>query len=223
MSNAMDRVTGSPLNSNDDRGQNVFDDQPFVCASFACLKCQSPINGILCPQCHPMISIATVNYFDLFCCQRSLSIDQNNLELRYYNLQKLLHPDQHHKGSTAQQFEATKLSSLVNLAYDTLSTPLRRALYFFQVKDCDQTIQDPELLGYIMDLQDQLQDIIYNPMNKQACEQFQDNLTQAFDQTWDVLCSLESDKDSPIVTSLLGKLQYLNKMIDQVKHQQVRC
>jgi len=76
---------------------------------------------------------AGVDHFAVFGLERRFALEAEELQARYKALQKRLHPDLFTLKSEQEQQVSLDWSSLVNMAYSTLSSPLPRALYLLQL------------------------------------------------------------------------------------------
>ncbi len=77
------------------------------------------------------------NYFQLFGLLPSFQLDKAQLELRFRDLQSLVHPDKAAHLPDAEQRQAMQSSTRVNEAYQTLLSPLRRARYLLSLHGVD--------------------------------------------------------------------------------------
>ncbi|KAI5438294.1 hypothetical protein KIW84_024145 [Lathyrus oleraceus] len=83
--------------------------------------------------------------------EKKYDVDGIDLERKYKEWQKKLHPDLVHSKSQKEKDFAAEQSARVIDAYRTLSKPLSRGIYMLKLKgveiDEEQTISDPELLA----------------------------------------------------------------------------
>ncbi|XP_024516261.1 uncharacterized protein LOC9659858 isoform X2 [Selaginella moellendorffii] len=114
---------------------------------------------MLCPACK-IIQPAnrSVNFFDIFDLKKEFELDTGELEKRYKNLQKKLHPDLYSmKSSKEQEYSADQSSQVIN-AYQVLLKPLSRATYLLETFGVDVeeegTVTDPEILMEVMEMQE---------------------------------------------------------------------
>lgn len=77
------------------------------------------------------------DYFQLFGLRQSFQIDAAQLEQQYRMLQTLVHPDRAAHLPDADQRLAMQRSTLVNEAYQTLRSPIRRARYLLSLHGVD--------------------------------------------------------------------------------------
>ncbi|MBY0575742.1 MAG: Fe-S protein assembly co-chaperone HscB [Gallionellaceae bacterium] len=77
------------------------------------------------------------NYFKLFGLAQSCRIDPVRLEQQYHALQTLVHPDKSAHLPDAEQRIAMQHATLVNEAYQTLRSTIRRARYLLSLYGVD--------------------------------------------------------------------------------------
>eukprot|EP00698_Gefionella_okellyi_P008495 TRINITY_DN2106_c0_g1_i1.p3 TRINITY_DN2106_c0_g1~~TRINITY_DN2106_c0_g1_i1.p3 ORF type:complete len:192 (+),score=34.13 TRINITY_DN2106_c0_g1_i1:1586-2161(+) len=100
-----------------------------------------------------------ISHFDIFNLTPTFDIDLHVLETRYRALQKAIHPDviKH----TKVLRPPTCTSDEVNVAYDTLKRPLKRALYLLEVQGSaieeGTKAVDPQLLQDTLDAREALE------------------------------------------------------------------
>jgi len=82
------------------------------------------------------------------------SIDDSTLDRQYKHLQRQLHPDKFSNKSEQEREMSAEASSLVNEAFGTLKSPLKRGEYLLKLRGKEAgegTIEDPEMLTIIME------------------------------------------------------------------------
>ncbi len=77
------------------------------------------------------------NHFQLFGLPTRFGIDAAALEARYHELQREVHPDRFAAAPEAERRVSMQLATRVNEAYQTLKSPLRRAVYILQLRGVD--------------------------------------------------------------------------------------
>ncbi|KAF0034220.1 hypothetical protein F2P81_014286 [Scophthalmus maximus] len=99
-------------------------EQPLDTApAFFCVSCkvvQPPEEG--------------VSYFKIMACDHTFTLDTHQLQKRYLQLQRSLHPDNFSQNSVREQEYSENQSALVNKAYTTLLKPLSRGLYMLELE-----------------------------------------------------------------------------------------
>jgi molecular chaperone HscB len=87
------------------------------------------------------------NYFELFGIAPSFGLEPEVLETSWKRLQSVVHPDKvASQGLSSSRRLAVEMSTRVNDAYQTLSSPLKRALYLMELSGFRL---DPELSSKI--------------------------------------------------------------------------
>ena len=97
------------------------------------------------------------DYYELLGIPRSLKLSLDELQKRYYELSRQLHPDRFMQKPAAEQQRALDMSSALNDAYRTLKDPVKRAQYLLSQEGFDigeQRPKDvpPELLEEVFEL-----------------------------------------------------------------------
>ncbi|CAN6338255.1 unnamed protein product [Urochloa humidicola] len=128
----------------------------------ACWSCGATGAFLSCGACGSVQPVdPAVDYFQIFGLKREYNI-KDNLEGRYKDWQKKLHPDLVHSKSEKERSYAAEQSAHVIDAYRTLNKPLSRALYLLKLEgihvDEEQTINDPELLMEMMEIREAVND-----------------------------------------------------------------
>ena len=68
------------------------------------------------------------NHFELFGLPARFAVDAAALEARYHELQREVHPDRFAAAPEAERRVSMQRATRVNEAYQTLKSPLRRAV-----------------------------------------------------------------------------------------------
>lgn len=102
------------------------------------------------------------NPFEILGIEPSFDIDLMALNQAYFQRQSLVHPDRFIYQSGPEREAASAQASALNGAYEILKNPLLRAKELLKIRGIEfddaerKTIQDPEILEEMMDLQDAL-------------------------------------------------------------------
>jgi molecular chaperone HscB len=84
------------------------------------------------------------NYFELFQLPVTFSIDLDDLASRYFELQKISHPDRYVGSSDQEQRLAVQWAMQINEAYQNLRDPLKRAIYLLKQSGVD-LVENPQM------------------------------------------------------------------------------
>ena len=109
-----------------------------------------------------MTDALPANYFELFEIPVSYDVDLNQLQHRYRELQKSIHPDKYASGSAQERRISMQQTSLINQALHTLKHPVERAVYLLQLRGVDftmdnETTMDAAFLMEQMEMREQLE------------------------------------------------------------------
>jgi molecular chaperone HscB len=127
-----------------------------------CWHCQSEVSGeYFCERCVKVQPVSKeLDYFTCLGFPRRLTIDQRELEGKFYELSRAFHPDFYQNKSAEEQTISLGNSALLNTAYRTLRDPIERAEYLLDLEagSVKQIRNSPpaELFEEILELQDTL-------------------------------------------------------------------
>ncbi|MGB7932611.1 MAG: Fe-S protein assembly co-chaperone HscB [Gammaproteobacteria bacterium] len=101
------------------------------------------------------------SYFQLFGLPRTFVIDAAQLDSRYRELQRIVHPDRYVNASDQERRLAMQQATRINEGYQTLKDPLKRGRYLLELGgfvfgDQHHTTRDPEFLMRQMELREAL-------------------------------------------------------------------
>jgi molecular chaperone HscB len=101
------------------------------------------------------------SYYQLFGLPRTFAIDAAQLDSRYRELQRIVHPDRYVNASDQERRLAMQQATRINEGYQTLKDPLKRGRYLleldgFEFSEQHHTTRDPEFLMRQMELREAL-------------------------------------------------------------------
>ncbi|MEE6513606.1 hypothetical protein FKM82_021354 [Ascaphus truei] len=184
-----------------------------------CWSCRAALSRaeLFCPSCTSLQPPDhTKDYFQVLGCDKSFNVDIQELQKKYRNLQRLLHPDHFSQKSQNERDLSEKQSSLVNKAYGTLLSPLsKRTLsrHGITLEDGSDGVVDAQFLFEILEISEKLTEIngdaeieeIGNVVQAK-CEKLTEEVRNAFQQG-----NLKE------VKILLAKMKYFSNIQNQVK------
>jgi len=102
------------------------------------------------------------NHFELFGLPARFAVEPAGLEARYRELQREVHPDRFAAAPDAERRMSMQLAARVNEAYQTLKSPLKRAVYILQLRGVDpkfetNTAMPQDFLVQQMELREELE------------------------------------------------------------------
>ncbi|XP_065856355.1 iron-sulfur cluster co-chaperone protein HscB homolog [Euphorbia lathyris] len=117
---------------------------------------------LVCDSCQAIQPLDhSVDYFQIFGLEKNYEIKEN-LDRKYKDWQKKLHPDLVHSKSEKEREFAAQQSGRVIDAYRTLSNPRLRAIYILKLEGVDvneeETISEPQLLAEIMEIREAVEE-----------------------------------------------------------------
>ncbi|KAH0780581.1 hypothetical protein KY290_000179 [Solanum tuberosum] len=125
----------------------------------------------------------SVDYFQIFGLEKKYEIEGENLERKYKDWQRKLHPDLVHTKSQKEREYAAEQSARVIDAYRTLTDPLSRAIYILKLEgvhvDEEEKIDDVELLTEMLEIRETVDEAD----DSQALKQIQGQIQGKFEQS----------------------------------------
>ncbi|KAF5301094.1 hypothetical protein FQA39_LY10913 [Lamprigera yunnana] len=129
-----------------------------------CWNCGFQIihTDLFCNQCNLLQQPPqTSNYFIILNINQSYDIDLKQMTKKFRELQALLHPDKFSNKSDKEKSISADYSALVNKSYNTLQSPLKRAIHLLNLYGVelaeDQKLSEPEFLMEIMELNEEVE------------------------------------------------------------------
>ena len=173
--------------------------------------------------------INSKSYFAIFSLEIDWNIDLLLLRSRYLNLQKQFHPDKFSMKSTLEKRLAMQTASVINDAYDTLASPLKRAKYLLDLRGYDAqqekyTSCDGLFLMEQIELREELEMIEGQNQNQNPYQDLSKRLGSLSTKIRHRYESLLNDFSESYAKglfdnsfSVLAKMQFFAKLLDQVK------
>lgn len=186
-----------------------------------CWSCQTVVSTseLFCPSCRSLQPPDnTKDYFQILHCERTFDVNIQELQKKYRNLQRSLHPDYFSQKSQHELDISDQQSSLVNKAYNTLLSPLSRGIYLLGLRGITFTEgteggMDSPFLFEILEVNEQLNEANSDAEIKEIgnivqekCQELTENVKDAF---------LKDDLES--AKKFLTKMKYYVNILEQVK------
>ncbi|KAM4707722.1 iron-sulfur cluster co-chaperone protein HscB [Discoglossus pictus] len=187
-----------------------------------CWSCQAvlPQAELFCPSCTSLQPPDdTKDYFQILDCVKSFDIDIQELQKKYRDLQRLLHPDYFSQKSQSERDVSEQQSSIVNKAYNTLLSPLSRGIYLLSLhgitfKDgAEGGDVDPDFLFEILEISEDLNEANTNDEIEEIGNYVQDKFESLTEDARNVF----QQGDLREAKILLEKMKYFSNIQDQVK------
>ncbi len=172
----------------------------------------------------------SLNYYELFGLEPNFNVDEKQLSDVFQRLQKSMHPDRFAHASSQEQLLAVQKSSMINDAYQTLKTPLKRAQYMLELRGVDMpdeqsTVKDTMFLMRQMELRELLDDVKHaaNPDDALfAASQELDSEYQSLFSELQVQLAQQNDDANIAASENLRKLKFYQKLqieLDRIEDQ----
>jgi len=175
-----------------------------------------------------MTDILSQNYYSLFDLPVSFTLKLDELESRYRNLQRVLHPDRYASASDQERRISVQQTAHVNEAFHTLRDIPRRARYLLELKgigfdDEKDTHFDAAFLMQQMELREELEAITQadDPLDKLA--KFLAELEQYRQAMYTELASLFADESPENMDSAkqsVQKIRFLNRLQQEAEERE---
>jgi molecular chaperone HscB len=129
----------------------------------ACWSCRGPVPATepFCPTCGAVQPPGQADHFARLGFDRRYDLDPKEVERRYFQLQRRLHPDRFATKSPKERALSQAQATSLNEAYETLMDPLSRAIYLLRLSGIEiggdgRTIDDPALLMEAIEMREAL-------------------------------------------------------------------
>jgi molecular chaperone HscB len=190
-----------------------------------CWSCKEPVaaRALFCHACGAIQPAGNLDHFTRLGVPRSFDVDGDRLEKQYLGFQRVLHPDRFVAKSAKERAIAEAQAADMNLAYETLKDPLRRAAYLLKLagRDAavsqDQTVRDPELLMEAMEAREQLSEA-------ESVDQVEKLQVEAGAKAIDLIAQLSrafAAEDYDLADKLATRFKYLRKYLEETRARRV--
>jgi molecular chaperone HscB len=146
--------------------------EPIPVRSSSTLECRScgagaPVDEHFCPQCSRILALGRHgDYFSFLGLPRTLVIDANDLERRFRDLSRKVHPDYFYNAAPTERLASLERSSYLNDAYRALRNPVSRIEHLLAIEGLPSAKSEegtakvpPSLLEEVFALNEELDEI----------------------------------------------------------------
>jgi molecular chaperone HscB len=129
----------------------------------ACWRCgERPASGLACPACDaPQPLDPGLDLFAVLDLPRRLIVTREDLERRYLDASRAVHPDRHQTADDRTRALSLAASAAVNRAYRTLRDPVERGRYWLELHGeplgRDNNVVPPALAELVFETQEALE------------------------------------------------------------------
>ena len=155
------------------------------------------------------------NHFELFGLPVRFAVDAAELDRRYRELQREVHPDRFAAASDAERRVSMQLATRVNEAYQALKSPLKRAVYILQLRGVDPEFETNTAMpaGFLMEQMDWRERIEAGAEKPEALLRLQAGLR---DESGNIRArlrrQLDEDRDDAAASQTARMLMFYDKL-----------
>ena len=165
------------------------------------------------------------DYYAVFELRRTLIVDTEELQKRFYAKTRQWHPDRFGSASSEEQSQALEVTSKLNDGYRVLRDPLARAEYLLSLEGFDIGTQrsndvPPELLEEVFELNEMLEDASSNRDELVDARQRFESMLERVD--CDLVHEFEHYDSNPdrsvlsVIRSILNRRRYIQNLLRDV-------
>ena len=184
--------------------------------------------ALFCPGCQTL-QPPPEDYYALFGLERKLNLSGEELQRRFYDLSRQLHPDRFMRKPERERQYSLDASSILNDAYRALKDPVKRAQYVLSQEGFDigeQRSKDvpPELLEEVFELNMALEEMrggddSVRPQLESAENNFTNMLSDVDRQLEGLFDKYDQSQSRETLSEIRGALnrrKYIQNLVDEV-------
>ncbi len=163
-----------------------------------------------------------MNHFELFGLSSQFELDDSLLSSQFRELQRLFHPDKFASGSEQERLLAVQKAAQINDAYQILKDPVTRAEYLLflqgiELRDEQQTMQDPQFLMQQMELREELE-VISDSMDAEVLlGDFEQKVQFLYKDLLQEVATLLAEENWPSAAIEVRKLKFIIKLQQEIE------
>jgi len=172
----------------------------------------------------------TQTHFELFELPVSFDVELSQLNQRYRELQRVVHPDKFVNASDRERLLSVEKAALINEAYQILKTPQRRARYMLELQgvsfdDEKDMALEPAFLMEQIELREALSELSQaaDPMAtlNNIMADIEKRITVVIEQLREGLEQGQLDQvQKSSLKQSVHKMQFLNKLREEAEYQE---
>ena len=162
------------------------------------------------------------DYFDLLKIKKSFDISLDSLEVSYQELISEHHPDRNMDRSSEEQARAFQNTSLINSAYETLKSPLKRATYLLELENINpfdetDTSMNMDFLMSQIELREEL-DSFKSNQDELGLDNFIHKIKSLInDNVKNISVNFQKEVSLDIIKNLVRELKFYIQLQNQAK------
>jgi molecular chaperone HscB len=152
-------------------------------------------------------------------------MDRTVLDSRYRQLQREFHPDRFATKGDVEKRLAVQTTSLINQAYETLKSPLKRAQYRLELKDIDadqesHITSDMDFLMKQIEFRETLEDIRESADPLAGLDRMRDDVEAQYLQLQVDFEAQHSSENFNNALDTVAKMQFFAKLLDEIEQRE---
>ena len=170
-----------------------------------------------------MSSILTQNYFELFSLPQRYVLQRAQLDARYRDMQRSVHPDRYASASDQERRISMQQTTKINEAYEVLKDPLKRGRYLLElrghaIQDQQSSHQDPAFLMQQMELRETLAEIREQDDPLQALDRLAQEIRSQYGALESALAqALDDETEFEQAVTLVLRMQFFKRLQEEVQ------
>jgi molecular chaperone HscB len=198
--------------------------------SHACWQCEHPADdSLFCQFCNSLQRPAT-DYFAFFGLPKQLSLDEQDLQRRFYEMSRKLHPDRYQNRPERERDYSLEATAILNDGYRVLRNPVLRAEYIlrengFEIGEQRSKDVPPELLEEVFELNMALEEMRSGDESargqlEQARAKFRDLLAEVDRKLRGLFVRWDLDRKRETLAEVRGNLnrrKYIENLVREVE------
>jgi len=170
-----------------------------------------------------MSSILTQNYFQLFSLPERYHLERAELDARYRDLQRRVHPDRFASAGAQERRASMQQAAHINQAFETLKDPLRRGRYLLELRGAPAeeqqgSHQDPEFLMQQIELREALAEVRGQPDPLAALDRLSRDIRAQYQTLESSLeTALDDSGDIQAALTFVLRMQYFTRLQNEVQ------
>lgn len=167
----------------------------------------------------------TNNFFEIFSLPCGWQVDSGLLDSNYRQLQREFHPDRYAASGEVEKRLAVQTTSLINQAYETLKSPLKRAQYLLELEgiNADQEshiTSDASFLMQQIELRESLEEAEQSEDPLSALESMHDNVEAQYQQLQNSFKEQYQSTEYNTALDTVAKMQFFSKLLIEIEQRE---
>jgi molecular chaperone HscB len=162
------------------------------------------------------------DFFEIFAIPVDWQVDGRQLQSKYLRLQQEFHPDRYASHSEAEKRLAVQTAALINQAYDTLKSPLKRAQYLLELQQIDASqdshiTSDGAFLMQQIELREALSDVRDSTDPFAVLESLRSGVESSYAEQQQQFETQYGQSDFDQAFNTVAKMQFSAKLLDEIE------